>query len=159
MNVDTAPDAQRSSMAPAPDACRGRGVLVGAFAVLDPAAHADDGLGLTALARASGLAKTSTYRLTEQLVTLGAVQCIEHRYYIGALIGRIGQRGQPDPLLRRAAAGRGHNCVAADPARRTPSFDLCDGNAWSCLRCRPGGPRTGRADRHRSGLVCGAGQR
>ncbi|MFZ0717113.1 helix-turn-helix domain-containing protein, partial [Mycobacterium sp.] len=103
MNVDTAPDAQRSSMTAAPDACRGRGVLVGAFAVLDVLAHADDGLGLTALARASGLAKTSTYRLTEQLVALGAVQRIEHRYYIGALIGRIGQRWQPDPLLRRAA--------------------------------------------------------
>ena len=60
---------------------------MGAFAVLDALAHADDGLGLTALARASGLAKTSTYRLAEQLVALGAVQCIEHRYYIGALIG------------------------------------------------------------------------
>jgi DNA-binding IclR family transcriptional regulator len=84
-------------------------VLVGAFAVLDALAHADDGLGLTALAHASGLAKTSTYRLAQQLVALGAVQCIEHRYYIGALIGRIGQRWQPDPLLRRAAQGPVHN--------------------------------------------------
>jgi DNA-binding IclR family transcriptional regulator len=109
MNVDTAPDAQHSSMTAAPDACRGRGVLVGAFAVLDALAHADDGLGLTALAGASGLAKTSTYRLAEQLVALGAVQCIEHRYYIGALIGRIGQRWQPDPFLRRAAQGPVHN--------------------------------------------------
>jgi DNA-binding IclR family transcriptional regulator len=109
MNVDTAPDAQRSWMAAAPDACRGRGVLVGAFAVLDALAHADDGLGLTALARASGLAKTSTYRLAEQLVALGAVQCIEQRYYVGALIGCIGQRWQPDPLLRRAAQGPVHN--------------------------------------------------
>jgi IclR family transcriptional regulator, acetate operon repressor len=83
-------------------------VLVGAFAVLDALACADDGLGLTALARASGLAKTSTYRLAEQLVAIGAVQCIEHRYYVGALIGRIGQRWQPDPLLRRAAQGPVH---------------------------------------------------
>jgi DNA-binding IclR family transcriptional regulator len=83
-------------------------VLDGAFAVLDALAHADDGLGLTALARASGLAKTSTYRLAEQLVALGAVQCIEHRYYVGALIGRIGQRWQPDPQLRRAAQGPVH---------------------------------------------------
>jgi IclR helix-turn-helix domain len=103
MNVDPAPDAQRSSMTAVPDECRGRGVLDGAFAVLDALAHADDGLGLTALARASGLAKTSTYRLAEQLVALGAVQCVEHRYYVGELIGRIGQRWQPDPLLRRAA--------------------------------------------------------
>src|ERR1700728_1810474 len=107
--MSTAPDAQQSSMTSAPDACRGRGVLFGAFAVLDALAHADDGLGLTALAHASGLAKTSTYRLAQQLVALGAVQCIEHRYYIGALIGRIGQRWQPDPLLRRAAQGPVHN--------------------------------------------------
>jgi IclR family transcriptional regulator, acetate operon repressor len=83
-------------------------VLDGAFAVLDALAHADEGLGLSALARASGLAKTSTYRLAEQLVALGAAQCVEHRYYVGALIGRIGQRWQPDPLLRRAAQGPVH---------------------------------------------------
>ncbi len=83
-------------------------MLDGAFAVLGALAHANDGLGLTALARASGLAKTSTYRLAEQLVTLGAVQCIEHRYYVGALIERIGQRWQPDPLLRRTAQGPVH---------------------------------------------------
>ena len=53
-----------------------RGVLDGAFAVLDALAHADEGLGLTELARASGLAKTSAHRLAAQLVTLGAVQCI-----------------------------------------------------------------------------------
>jgi IclR family transcriptional regulator, acetate operon repressor len=83
-------------------------VLDGAFAVLDALAHADDGLGLTELARASGLAKSSAYRLAEQLFSLGAVQCIEHRYYVGALIGRIGRRWQPDPLLRRAAQGPVH---------------------------------------------------
>jgi IclR family acetate operon transcriptional repressor len=107
MNVDT--DVQRLSMTAVLDPCPGRGVLDGAFAVLGALAHADDGLGLTALARASGLAKTSTYRLAEQLVALGAVQCVEHRYYVGALIGRIGQRWQPDPLLRRAAQGPVHD--------------------------------------------------
>jgi DNA-binding IclR family transcriptional regulator len=81
----------------------GRGVLDGAFAVLDALAHADQGLGLTELARASGLAKTSVHRLAEQLVTLGAVQCVEHRYYVGPQMLRIGQRWQPDPLLRRLA--------------------------------------------------------
>src|SRR6201996_3767847 len=81
----------------------GRGVLDGAFALLDALAYADEGLGLTALARASGLAKTSAYRLAEQLVTLGAVQCVEHRYYVGPRMLRIGQRWQPDPLLRRCA--------------------------------------------------------
>lgn len=86
-----------------PVAVSGRGVLDGAFALLDALAYADEGLGLTALARASGLAKTSAYRLAEQLVTLGAVQCVEHRYYVGPRMLRIGQRWQPDPLLRRCA--------------------------------------------------------
>jgi DNA-binding IclR family transcriptional regulator len=80
-----------------------RGVLGGAFAVLEALAREDDGLGLTALARASGLAKTSAHRLAEQLVALGAVQRVEQRYYIGARIGRIGQHWQPDPRLRQAA--------------------------------------------------------
>jgi DNA-binding IclR family transcriptional regulator len=104
MNVPRA----STSITTVPDTCPGRGVLDGAFAVLDALAHADDGLGLTALARVTGLAKTSAHRLAEQLVVLGAVQCVEHRYYVGALIGRIGQRWQPDPLLRRAAQGPVH---------------------------------------------------
>jgi IclR family acetate operon transcriptional repressor len=84
-------------------ATAGRGVLDGAFAVLDALAYADNGLGLTALARVSGLAKSSAHRLAEQLVTLGAVQCVAHRYYVGPRMLRIGQRWQPDPLLRLSA--------------------------------------------------------
>ena len=84
-------------------ATAGRGVLDGAFAVLDALAHADQGLGLTSLARVSGLAKSSTHRLAEHLVRLGAVQCFEHRYYVGPRMLRIGQRWQPDPLLRVSA--------------------------------------------------------
>jgi DNA-binding IclR family transcriptional regulator len=87
----------------------GRGVLDGAFAVLDALAHADDGLGLTALARVSGLAKTSAHRLAEQLVRLGAVQRVEHRYYVGPRMLRIGQRWQPDPLLRLCAEAPVHS--------------------------------------------------
>jgi DNA-binding IclR family transcriptional regulator len=91
-------------------------VLDGAFAVLEALAHADDGLGLTGLARASGLAKTSAYRLAEQLVSLGAVQRVEHRYYIGARIGRIRQRWQPDPLLRQAAQAPVHTLAVQSRA-------------------------------------------
>jgi DNA-binding IclR family transcriptional regulator len=76
--------------------------------VLDALAVADTGLGLTELTHASGLAKTSAYRLTEQLVALGAVQRVGHRYYIGARVGRIGQQWQPDPVLRRAAQAPVH---------------------------------------------------
>jgi DNA-binding IclR family transcriptional regulator len=86
----------------------GRGVLDGAFSVLDALAHFDEGLGLTALARATGLAKTSAHRLAEQLVTLGAVQRFDHRYYVGPRMLRIGQRWQPEPLLRRCAQGPVH---------------------------------------------------
>ena len=91
-----------------PGACPNRGVLDGAFAVLDALSHSDDGLGLTALACASGLAKSSAYRLAEQLVSLDAAQRMDQRYYIGARIGRIGQRWQPEPRLRRAAQGHVH---------------------------------------------------
>ena len=85
------------------DVVAGRGVLDGAFAILDALAHADEGLGLTALARSSGLAKTSAHRLAEKLVTLGAVERIDRRYYVGPRMLRIGQRWHPDPLLRRCA--------------------------------------------------------
>jgi DNA-binding IclR family transcriptional regulator len=89
-------------------AAAARGVLNGAFAVLDALSHADNGLGLSALARASGIAKSSAYRLAEQLVELGAVQCIEHRYYIGPAMERIGRQWQPDPLLRQSAQAPVH---------------------------------------------------
>lgn len=81
----------------------GRSVLDGAFAVLDALGRADAGLGLSDLTRDSGLAKASAYRLAEQLVSLGAVRRHERRYYIGARLGRIGQRWEPDPPLRTAA--------------------------------------------------------
>jgi DNA-binding IclR family transcriptional regulator len=99
-----------------PPVAAGRGVLDGAFAVLDALAHADRGLGLTALAHASGLAKTSAHRLAEQLVALGAVQCVEHRYYVGPRMLRIGQRWQPDPLLRRAAQAPVHTLAVQSRA-------------------------------------------
>jgi IclR family acetate operon transcriptional repressor len=93
---------------PLPAGYAGRGVLEGAFAILEALADADGGLGLTALAGGSGLAKTTAYRLAEQLVAVGAVQRREHRYYIGARLGRIGQRWQPDPVLRAAAQAPVH---------------------------------------------------
>jgi DNA-binding IclR family transcriptional regulator len=83
---------------------------------LDALARADEGLGLTELARASGLAKTSARRLAEQLVTLGAVQCVEQRYYIGPQMLRIGQRWQPDPLLRRSAQAPVHTLAVQSHA-------------------------------------------
>ena len=83
---------------------------------MDAVARADDGLGLTALARASGLAKTSAHRLAEQLVTLGAVQCDAHRYYVGPRMLPIGQRWQPDPLLRCFAQAPVHSLAVRSRA-------------------------------------------
>lgn len=94
----------------------GRRVLDGAFEVLFVLAAAEDGLGLTALAHAAELPKTSAFRLAEQLVTLGAVQRVDHRYYIGARIRQMGQRWQPDPLLRRAAQAPVHTLAVQSGA-------------------------------------------
>jgi DNA-binding IclR family transcriptional regulator len=100
---DTGSQSEQLATLTSPDAASGRTVLAGAFSVLDALAHADEGLGLTALARASGVAKTSAHRLAEQLVALGAVERFNHRYYVGPRMMRIGQRWQPDPVLRRCA--------------------------------------------------------
>jgi DNA-binding IclR family transcriptional regulator len=82
---------------------RGRGVLEGAFVLLDKLGCAENGLGLTELARETGLAKTTVHRLAEQLVKIGAAQRIEHRYFVGPMIARLGRCWQPDPQLRQAA--------------------------------------------------------
>jgi DNA-binding IclR family transcriptional regulator len=105
---DTGSQPEQLAALTSPDAASGRTVLDGAFSILDALAHADEGLGLTALARDSGLAKTSTHRLAEQLVTLGAVERCNHRYFVGPRMMRIGQRWQPDPVLRRCAQGPIH---------------------------------------------------
>jgi IclR family transcriptional regulator, acetate operon repressor len=81
----------------------GRGVLEGAFVLLEVLSRADSGLGLTELARETGLAKTTAHRLAEQLVAIGAIQHIEHRYFVGPTIARLGRCWQPDPQLRQAA--------------------------------------------------------
>jgi DNA-binding IclR family transcriptional regulator len=109
---------------PLPADYPGRGVLEGAFAILEALADTDGGLALTALAGASGLAKTSAYRLAdaEQLVAVGAVQRLDHRYYIGARLGRIGQRSQPDPVLRAAAQAPVH--TLAVHSRATASLRI-----------------------------------
>jgi nitroreductase len=67
--IDTGAESEQSQ-APIPPVAARRGVLDSAFAVLDALALADEDLGLTALARANGVAETSVHRLDEQLVTL-----------------------------------------------------------------------------------------
>ena len=87
------------------EAITGRGVLAGAFGILDVLGRADLGLGLTELAQATGLAKTTVHRLAEQLVDVDAVQRVGNRYFVGPTIARLGRCWQPDPQLRQAAYG------------------------------------------------------
>lgn len=81
----------------------GRGVLEGAFALLEALAHGDE-LGLTQLASTAGLPKATAYRLLNQLVGEGAVQRRGGRYQIGPRVFRLGQTWQPARLLRAASA-------------------------------------------------------
>lgn len=82
---------------------RGRGVLEGAFCVLDVLSRAPDGLGLSELSRECGLPKATTFRLVEQLVEVGAVQRHDRCYFVGKLLVRLGQSWQPHAQLRRSA--------------------------------------------------------
>jgi DNA-binding IclR family transcriptional regulator len=81
----------------------GRGVLEGAFALLEVLAHGDE-KGLTQLAVAAGLPKATAYRLLNQLVEEGAVQRRNGRYQIGPRVFRLGQTWQPARLLRAVSA-------------------------------------------------------
>jgi IclR family transcriptional regulator, acetate operon repressor len=77
-------------------------VLEGAFALLDALRHREDA-GVTMLAAACGLPKTTAYRLLDQLVELGAVERSAGRYRIGPGMFRLGQGWQLHPGLRAAA--------------------------------------------------------
>lgn len=82
----------------------GRGVLEGAFVLLDALARSENGIGLSSLARAADLPKATTYRLVQQLVELGAVERHGRRYVVGRLLMRLGAGWRPDLELRQAAA-------------------------------------------------------
>ncbi|WP_330328809.1 helix-turn-helix domain-containing protein [Streptomyces sp. NBC_00536] len=82
----------------------GRGVLEGAFALMEVLAQ-DDEVGLTRLAADAALPKATAHRLLGQLVALGAVQSREGRYCLGPRTFRLGQAWHPARALRAAAAG------------------------------------------------------
>ncbi|MFF8731202.1 IclR family transcriptional regulator [Streptomyces sp. NPDC015171] len=82
----------------------GRGVLEGAFALLDSIEEAGEAR-LAALAAASGLPKSSAHRLLEQLILLGAVERTGGVYRMGPRVFRLGSTWQPYPGLLAAAQG------------------------------------------------------
>ncbi|MEU3312568.1 IclR family transcriptional regulator [Streptomyces sp. NPDC048387] len=81
----------------------GRGVLEGAFALMEVLAH-DDEVGLTRLASDAALPKATAHRLLGQLVALGAVQSHDGRYRLGPRTFRLGQAWHPARALRAASA-------------------------------------------------------
>jgi len=78
------------------DRSRGRGVLEGAFALLDVLGSMGDDVGLSELAKSSGLPKTTVHRLLDQLGELGAVERSTGGYRIGSRVFRLGQGWQAD---------------------------------------------------------------
>ena len=80
----------------------GRGVLDGAFALLEAVQQAGEA-GLTALAAESGLPKATAHRLLEQLVNLGAVVRSGGRYRMGPQVFRLGRDWHAYPGLRDAS--------------------------------------------------------
>ncbi|WP_370948859.1 IclR family transcriptional regulator [Amycolatopsis sp. cg5] len=83
----------------------GRGVLEGAFAVLEALSTTEGGLGLSEISRRADLPKATVHRLLEQLSELGAVERRDRRYRIGALVSWLGRAWRPDPGLNLAARG------------------------------------------------------
>ncbi|WP_327046249.1 helix-turn-helix domain-containing protein [Microbispora sp. NBC_01189] len=93
----------------------GRGVLEGAFALLDALERVQEA-GLTRLAADSGLPKATAYRLLEQLTVMGAVEKRGPRYRIGPRMRRLGHVWRPEPSLDKAARAPMRNFVRATEA-------------------------------------------
>jgi len=74
----------------------GRGVLEGAFALLETLTALGGSAGFAELVRAGDLPKTTTHRLLDQLVELGAVERTLDGYRTGSRVFRLGQSWQPE---------------------------------------------------------------
>ncbi|WP_198351565.1 IclR family transcriptional regulator [Streptomyces typhae] len=108
-------------------AAAGRGVLEGAFGLLEELARVGEA-GLTELAARTGLPKTTAHRLLGQLGALGAVEQHRGRYRVGATVARLGQSWTAPRLWERRAAAplrhlaletRATVCVAVPSTGRT----------------------------------------
>ncbi|WP_418955550.1 helix-turn-helix domain-containing protein [Streptomyces tritici] len=100
-------DAARTATRPDGETARdrGRGVLEGAFALLEALRRRGDEAGVTELALACGVPKGTAHRLLDQLVAVGAVERRDRRYRVGPQLYRLGQAWEPHPGLRVAARG------------------------------------------------------
>ncbi|MCI4085911.1 helix-turn-helix domain-containing protein [Streptomyces sp. MMS21 TC-5] len=102
----------------------GRGVLEGAFALMEVLAHGDE-VGLTRLAADAELPKATAHRLLGQLVALGAVQSCSGRYRLGPRTFRLGQAWHPARALR-AASARPLRELASASGRLTVSLSVAE---------------------------------
>lgn len=83
---------------------KGRGVLDGAFRLLRALPDADRDHQLSDLARITGIARPSVYRLMAQLQTVGAVERVAAGYYVPTrLLSDITRRTDPAAELRAQA--------------------------------------------------------
>ncbi|MFH8989522.1 helix-turn-helix domain-containing protein [Streptomyces sp. NPDC017940] len=81
----------------------GRGVLEGAFDLLEELARAGEA-GLAELTASTGLPKTTVHRLLRQLSALGAVEQLRGRYRVGVTVARLGRSWTPLHQWERTAA-------------------------------------------------------
>ncbi|GAA0589728.1 IclR family transcriptional regulator [Streptomyces crystallinus] len=106
---------RRPARARGAEGTAGRGVLEGAFSLLEVLARVEEG-GLSELAAGAGLPKTTVHRMLDQLVALDAVERRSGRYRMGPAIVRLGRAWSPDRSLRTAAAGPLRHLAAATRA-------------------------------------------
>lgn len=71
-------------------------MLEGAFALLETLTALGGSAGFAELVRAGDLPKTTTHRLLDQLVELGAVERTPDGYRTGSRVFRLGQSWQPE---------------------------------------------------------------
>ncbi|WP_299534278.1 IclR family transcriptional regulator [uncultured Streptomyces sp.] len=95
---------------------RGRGVIEGAFALLEALRRCGGEAGLTEIAAVCALPKGSAHRLLEQLLLVGAVERRGSRYRVGSQLYCLGQAWEPHPGLRVAARHPLHRLRAATGA-------------------------------------------
>ncbi len=101
-----------------PGPARPRGVLDGAFALLEVMSQAPR-LGLSEIARAAGVPKATTHRMLEHLVALGMVARDGRDYRLGAGLLRLARPDRPYQRMRQVAHGPLTALAAATAATMT----------------------------------------
>lgn len=86
------------------DDTRGRGVLEGAFAILDFLPDTAPPHQLRDLAELASVPRPTVYRLLDQLHKIGVIEFVDGRYILGRAMLTMARRVEPAAGLRHAAA-------------------------------------------------------